>query len=148
MADEKWSAFTDVGNLATGDQIVGLRSGVNVRFTAPIFDQQIVVVTSASATMLTETIYIANFGSLVTLSLPATSEVGDLISVVGYGAGGWSIAQGAGQQIFISPNQTTLGATGSLSSSNRYDSLNLICVAANTLWTTFGSPQSDGLAIV
>jgi hypothetical protein len=148
MADEKWSAFTDVGNLANGDTIVGLRSGVNVRFTAPVFDQQIVVVTTASVTMNTETIYIANRATLVSLALPVTSAVGDLISVVGQGAGGWSITQGTGQEIFISPSHTTNGVSGSLSSSNQYDSLNLICIVANTIWTTFGSPQSDGLTIV
>jgi hypothetical protein len=146
MADIKWSVFPDVGNLETGDQIVGLRSGANVRFTAPVFDQQIVVATT-SQTMMSETIYIANGGSLISLALPAASLVGDLISVVGQGAGGWSITQGAGQQIFISPMHTTLGALGSLSSSAQYDSLNLICIVANTIWTTFGSPQSDGLMI-
>lgn len=148
MADEKWSAFPNVGDLETGDLIVGLRSGANVRFSPPLFDQQIVVVTSGSVTMMTETIYIANFGTLCTLTLPPVSGVGDLISIVGQGAGGWSIAQAAGQQIFISPRSTTLGATGSLSSSAQYDSLNLICLVANTIWSTFGSPQSDGLAIV
>jgi hypothetical protein len=147
MADIKWSAFTDVGNLQNGDTIVGLRSGVNVQFTAPVFDQQIVVVTSGTQAMATETIYIANFGTLVTLSLPLTSAVGDLISVIGKGAGGWKISQAAGQQIFISPNSTTLGVTGSLSSSFQYDSLNLICISANTIWSVFGSPQSSGLIV-
>jgi len=37
MADIKWNAFTNVGDLATGDTIVGLRSGANVQFTAPVF---------------------------------------------------------------------------------------------------------------
>lgn len=148
MADIKWSAFPDVGDLEAGDVIVGLRAGANVRFTPPLFDQQIVVVTSGSATMNTETIYITNFGTLCTLTLPPTSSVGDLISVVGQGAGGWLIAQAAGQQIIISPRNTTLGATGSLASSAQYDSLNLICIVANTIWTTFGSPQSDGLTII
>jgi hypothetical protein len=32
MADIKWSAFPSVGNLATGDVLVGLRAGANVRF--------------------------------------------------------------------------------------------------------------------
>ena len=148
MADIKWSAFTDVGNLQNGDTIVGLRAGANVQFTAPVFDQQIVVVTSGTQAMVTETIYIANFGTLVTFTLPATSAIGDLISIIGKGAGGWKIAQTAGQQIFISPNNTTLGVTGSLSSSFQYDSLNLICITANTVWSVFGAPQSSGLTIV
>lgn len=148
MADIKWSSFTDVGDLQSGDTIVGLRAGANVRFAPPLFDQQVEVITSGSVTMDTETIYIANFGTLCTLTLPVTSDVGNLISVVGQGAGGWLIAQAAGQQIIISPRSTTLGVTGSLASSAQYDSLNLICIVANTIWTTFGSPQSDGLAII
>ena len=34
MADIKWSAFPSIGNLATGDVLVGLRAGANVRFSA------------------------------------------------------------------------------------------------------------------
>ncbi len=34
MADIKWSAFPSIGNLATGDVLVGLRAGANVRFNA------------------------------------------------------------------------------------------------------------------
>lgn len=34
MADIKWSAFPSIGALATGDVLVGLRAGANVRFSA------------------------------------------------------------------------------------------------------------------
>jgi len=34
MADIKWSAFPSVGNLATGDILVGLRAGANAQFSA------------------------------------------------------------------------------------------------------------------
>ena len=33
MADIKWSAFPSIGALATGDTLVGLRAGANVRFS-------------------------------------------------------------------------------------------------------------------
>jgi hypothetical protein len=36
--------------------------------------------------------YIANSGSLLTLTLPSTSTVGDTIRVTGKGSGGWTIA--------------------------------------------------------
>ncbi len=36
MANEKWSAFPNVGTTTTGDIVVGLRTGANVQFTAPI----------------------------------------------------------------------------------------------------------------
>jgi len=149
MADIKWSAFTSVGALQASDQLVGLRAGVNVRFTAPIFGSQIVVVTSASQAMTTNTIYLANApASLVTFTLPTTSEVGDRISVQGVSSNGWTIHQASGQQIFVAPTNTTLGAGGSLSSTSQYDSINLICTVANTMWASFGGGQTTGFTIV
>lgn len=106
------------------------------------------VVTAASATMSADNGYIANRGSLVTLTLPASSSVGTTMSIVGQGAGGWLIAQGAGQQIQVGSSASTSGAGGSVASTNRYDSINLICITANTTWVTQGAPQSSGLTIV
>jgi hypothetical protein len=149
MANIKWSAFTNVGALQASDVLVGLRAGVNVRFTAPIYGSQIVVVITPTQAMSSNTIYIANAAaSLVTLTLPAASSVGDRISIVGQSANGWTIAQGAGQQIQVSPLSTTLGAGGSLSSTNRYDSIDLICIVANTIWTCLGGGQTTGFTIV
>jgi hypothetical protein len=38
MADIKWSSFTDGGSIASGDEVVGLRSGNNVRMDATSFE--------------------------------------------------------------------------------------------------------------
>lgn len=38
MADIKWSSFTNGGNIASGDEVVGLRSGANVRMDATSFE--------------------------------------------------------------------------------------------------------------
>jgi len=78
--------------------------------------------------------YISNNASLVTITLPATSSVGQRLSVVGNGAGGWRVAQNAGQQINKSATATTTGTGGSLSSANRYDTAHLVCTVANTTW--------------
>ncbi len=107
-----------------------------------------IVVITATQQMVTNTRYIANRAGLVTLSLPTTSSVGDIISIAGMGTGGWSIAQITGQQIFISPDASTLGASGSVSYNAQYDSLVLQCIASNTLWTALGGPQSAGLLII
>lgn len=149
MADIKWSAFPNGGALQAGDILVGLRAGVNEQFTASIFGSQIVVVTGTTQAMSPNTIYIANNATMrVVFTLPSTSAVGDRISVIGAGAGGWSITQASGQQIQVSPSATTLGGGGSLASTNQYDSLNLICIVANTIWTTFGGGQTQGFTIV
>lgn len=105
-------------------------------------------ITAASQTMSSNNGYLTNSAGLVTLTLPTSSAVGDEIAVSGQGAGGWTIAQGAGQQIQVGPTASTLGVAGTVSSSNQYDSIRLVCMVASTLWTTTGGPQSAGLTIV
>jgi hypothetical protein len=78
--------------------------------------------------------YLANNGSLITFTLPATAAQLSIIRIAGYGAGGWTIAQASGQEIFFGSVHTTSGASGSLSSSNQYDQVNLLCTVANTTW--------------
>jgi len=85
--------------------------------------------------------YTANNAGLVTLTLPSTAAYGTSISVLGKGAGGWLIAQNAGQSIRLGSSTTTIGITGSLASTNAGDSINLICTTANTVWTVQGAPQ-------
>lgn len=79
--------------------------------------------------------YVANNGSLVSLSLPASSAVGDIIEVCGKGAGGWRITQAVGQSINVGASSTTSGVTGSVSSSIVFNSIRLLCTVANTVWT-------------
>lgn len=98
-------------------------------------------VTTTSATMVANNGYFANNAGLVTLTLPVTAAFGTRISVAGGGAGGWTIAQNSGQIIHVGNAVTTSGAGGSLSSTNRYDSINLVCVVANTAWNALGAPQ-------
>ena len=78
--------------------------------------------------------YILNNGSEVTATLPSTAAVGDIVAVVGKGAGGWKIAQNSGQTIHFGSSDTTTGATGYLEFTNQYDSIELICITANTDW--------------
>lgn len=75
----------------------------------------------------------------ITYTLPATAAIGDTISVVGYTAGGWRIAQNAGQQIFFGSNSTTIGAGGYLEFTNAKDAIALTCVTASTEWSVIYS---------
>jgi hypothetical protein len=92
-----------------------------------------VTVTGTSQAMAGNTGYIANNAGLVTFTLPMTSSVGDTIIIEGLGAGGWTITANGNTIRF--GNQST---TGSLSSTNQYDSLTLRCIVANTTWTVNG----------
>ncbi len=78
-------------------------------------------------------------GGALTISLPTTSAVGDEFIVALDGATSWQITQAAGQQIRISSATTTLGATGTLTSTAQGDSVTLVCRVANTLWTAIAS---------
>lgn len=92
-------------------------------------------ITGATTNMMSNNGYIVDYtGGTAGLFLPTTSDVGDQVIIMGQSAGGFVINQGAGQQITISPVQTTLGAGGSLASTNRYGSLTLVCTVANTFW--------------
>ena len=76
--------------------------------------------------------YILNNAGVVTATLPATAAVGDIMAIVGKGTGGWLMAQNSGQTVHFGSVNTTTGAGGSLASTNRYDSLEIICTTANT----------------
>lgn len=76
--------------------------------------------------------YILNNAGLVTATLPATAAVGDLMEIVGKGAGGWLMAQNSGQTVHFGDQDTTTGAGGSLASTGRYDCISIICTTADT----------------
>jgi hypothetical protein len=83
--------------------------------------------------------------ALTVYQLPDTFEAGERVTVAGQGAGGWRLLTGSGQTIQISSVPAT--ANTSVSSANRYDSIELIGVLANTTWISL-STQTTGFAIV
>jgi len=100
-------------------------------------------ITGASQTMAPDQGYVTNNAGLVTLTLPNVAAFGTVINIVGKGAGGWRIAQGAGQQIHVGSTASTVGAGGYVESTNQYDSIELLCTTANTTWTCLGGPQGN-----
>ena len=83
--------------------------------------------------------YTANNAGLVTLTLPAVAAYGTTIDVVGKGAGGWLIAQLAGQTIHFNSTSTTVGVGGSLASTVQYNTVKLLCTVADLAWTVIAS---------
>ena len=84
--------------------------------------------------------YINTNAGLTTFTLPLASAVGDIIAIAGESAAGWTIAQNAGQNIQISNVSSSVGVGGSVSSTNRYDSICLVCRVANTTWHAYIAP--------
>ena len=92
--------------------------------------------------------YVSNNAGLVTITLPAVAAFGTAFSIIGAGAGGWKIAQNAGQNVQVGNVSSTVGVTGSVASTNQFDSIDLLCTVANTTWTTLGAPQGAALTII
>jgi hypothetical protein len=98
-------------------------------------------VTGTSQAMAVNNGYITNNAGLVTCTLPASAAIGDTVIVQGKGAGGWRIAQNAGQTINFGSSPTTTGVGGYLESTNDFDSIELICITATTDWAVLTAPQ-------
>lgn len=95
--------------------------------------------------------YITNNAALVTVTLPSTAAVGSIVRITGKGGGGWRLAQNASQYVLWTSaipvngvTQTTPGTGGRVDSTDLYDSLELICIVANTVWSVLsvkGNPN-------
>lgn len=103
-------------------------------------------VASSTQAMISNSGYIINNGSLVTLTLPSISNVGDQINIVGRSSSGWLVNYGTGQNIIIGTSAST-ATTGSIASTHAADSIILICTRANLEWTAL-SLISSGITIV
>lgn len=125
---------------STGISIVNAPGSITISSTVTTLSW--VDVTGTTQAMAVNTGYLADNAGLVTLTLPATAVQFSIIRVVGHGAGGWIIAQNAGQQIlFGSATGTTVGTGGSLASSNANDAVELLASVggASTIWTVMSS---------
>lgn len=98
------------------------------------------VVTGTTQAAAVNNGYIANNAGQVTVTLPSTSAVGDIVAVTGINnATGWKVAQNAGNQIFFGTSNTTAGTGGSLTSTATRDAVTLLCVSANANWQVLNS---------
>lgn len=106
------------------------------------------VTTAATATLTNNSKHIANRATIVTYTLPVTSPIGSEINIAGLGAGGWIVDQNSGQSIHVGSVTTTVGVGGSIASTNRYDSVRLMTIVADTEFVVMGAPMSAGLTII
>lgn len=86
--------------------------------------------------------YVVANASQTTVTLPAVAALGSVVIVQGLGAGGWILQAAAGDTIKIG-NQTT-SSGGTLTSTNQWDAIEVVCVVADTTWST-RSVVSSGL---
>jgi len=98
-------------------------------------------VTGTSQSAAVNNGYIANNGGLVTITLPGTFAVGDIVQVVGKGAGLWVLDAPAGDTIHFGNQDTSSG--GTITATHRYDAIQVIGTVADTEWTVTGISQGN-----
>lgn len=106
-------------------------------------------VSAASGTPIpvnVNSLYMPSNSSLQSYQLPLTThnDIGSIVEIDGQGAGGWRLLTAAGQTIQLA--STGAVASTSISSSSRYDVINIILVASSTWNVRFD--QTTGFVIV
>lgn len=83
--------------------------------------------------------YIANHaGTRVEVTLPGTCPVGSVIKLTGIGAAGWKLVIPASDFVFFG-NVACAGAGGYLESLHWRDSVELVCVVADSTWNVISA---------
>jgi hypothetical protein len=140
-----------VSSINTLTGAITLAAGANITLT-PVLNT--ITISAAiynltwSREVATPVVMIANHGyvqanagvGLTTFTLPATAALGTIISIVGESSGGWTITQAAGQSIQYGNLATTVGVAGHIDSTNRYDTVTLVCRVADTTWSVLHAP--------
>jgi hypothetical protein len=146
----------NVGNVATvvteagnklGTAVLTAGTGITITPTA----NTITITGNPSVSWTVETVnlgftvntgIIANKAGLLTVTLPATAAIGDILEITNMNTAlGWKIAQNANQFIRMGALLTTVGVGGSVSSTALGDSLKLVCnvAGASTGWIAVSS---------
>ena len=135
------NVVTGVSGAATAGWLLTANgAGTSPTFQAPPGGATWMTKTNATASVspaAVNTAYTINHATpanLVTITLPATYAVGDRIAIIGNTAGGWSLVAASGDTIKLGNATTTAG--GSLTFTNQYDAIEIVCTVADTTWVT------------
>lgn len=118
--------------IAGGTNITTSGAGSTVTINGTAGGLAWVEATGATQAMAVDTGYTTNNGAQLDYTLPATAAVGAICAIAGNSASGWTLSQNAGQTVHFLSSDTTTGAGGSITWTNRYDCVELVCVTANT----------------
>lgn len=126
-----------VATLTAGNGIT-ITNGAGTISIAATGDSSFSLVAGTSQTMVAGTSYIATNAALTTFTLPAVAAAGTVLRIgsSGVNAGGWTLAQAAGQSVRVGNVASTAGVGGSVSSTSASggDALEFVCTVANTTW--------------
>lgn len=80
--------------------------------------------------------YIISNAGATTVTLPTTAPEGSVFAIAGKGAAGWVLQMAAGQTMHVGSSASSVA--GSVTSTNQYDSITLVCVTANVTFVAIG----------
>ena len=131
-----------VGSTGNGAILATITAGEGIAVNLDTVENELVISTTGSIpweeitdpahTMEVNHSYITNNVAQVVLTLPTEAAIGSRFIITGAGAGGWRVAQNAGQQIHFGNTSSTAGDTGYIESTHQRDTVELICVVADT----------------
>lgn len=88
-------------------------------------------ITGTSVLMVPGNGYVTNNSSQVVLTLPTLCNFGVAMAISGLGSGGWQLLFNPGQNVILG-NLPATPSSGSLTSTNQYDQIELLCSVQNT----------------
>ncbi len=152
-ADPAWSTATYPATVTQGNMLyassnnvyANLSNGTNGRIltwvSGPLWQPNAgiswIEVTSATYSFTTSTGYYMNRATPITGTLAINQGAGTLIRVAGKGAGGWIVQANTGQTIHYVNQDTSVA--GSLSSTNRYDCVEILCIITGVEFVVLSS---------
>lgn len=91
--------------------------------------------TALTQSLLVQNAYMVDSPGECVLTLPVNANLGDTIKIIAKNTNRIIIAQNAGQQIILDYNTaTTVGISGSLTNTRKYDTIEITCISPSTLW--------------
>lgn len=114
-----------------GASTTGAGDTITVNVTGTGIDWVVVTDATNPNALVNGTGYIPKGAGAVTFVLPATAAIGDTFSIAGYG-NLWTLTQNAGQSVTLGTNTSTVGVVGTVTATNIRDSMQIVCVTANT----------------
>lgn len=126
----------------TGASVAGAGSTLTVNVTGGGLKTTVV---TADTPMAVNNSYVTNkAGTAATMTLPATAAVGSVIRVSGLGSTSYNITANAGQTIHM--NASSSSVAGTATPTSRYQTIEVMCVVANTEWNILFSSDAVTLA--
>jgi hypothetical protein len=93
--------------------------------------------TNDANTMAINNGYVINATNLCTMTIPATAAIGSVFAIAGYATNGWVLQANTGQTINFGDDQSS--TAGSVTFTNRYDSITIVCTTADTDFAVIAS---------